>query len=349
MLRFTSIWTSVVWATVLIVRTRIMWSQRFQPRILALEQPVIIVACCAIALAVVALLRRSHAAIWSLVVISIVAGLVSGFNAWMMISAITFFGVRGTTVVGWIWLVLSVSVFSLPWLWAIVCYQQRARVTHAGIKGFAIAGVCLLAAGAWTEYRAQTDRWVVLKVPVALQTGATISQTFTVDRNTSYDLEIECERTPEATEAGNDLDDALTDGLEADASIMANGRPVEGVDCFDTLHMSGGRGFLSRILCTFDAAPGKTYNLALHIIRYGPGLSSRDHKPAGTWDENLIIPAEAHPMLKIEINSRDYEEVSTSILLLFIAGFICLISPLKFCVLKIFRRGRTAGESIRGG
>jgi hypothetical protein len=91
-------------------------------------------------------------------------------------------------------------------------------------------------------------------------------------------------------------------------------------------------------LCTFDARPGKTYNLALHIIRYGQGLSSRDHKLAGTWDENLIIPAEAHPMLKIEVDPHDYETVGGSVLLLRITAFICFVPLLIFSVLKIFRR-----------
>jgi hypothetical protein len=343
MLRFTSILTLVVWAAVLAVNARATWSQRLQPRtiILALEQPVILVACCAIALAVVALVRRSRVAIWTLLVLSVVAGFVAGFNAWMMISPIAFMGVRyfqGTTVAGWLWLVGSLTLFFLPWLWAIVCYRLHARVTRAATKGFAIVGVLFLMAGAWTLYRAQTDRWIILKVPVALQTGATISQTFTVDRRTSYDLEIECERTHEAAEAGNDLDDALRDGLEADASIMVNGRPIENVNCSDPEHMRGGGGFFSRVLCTFDARPGKTYNLALHIIRYGQGSSSRDHKSASTWDENLTIPEEAHPMLKVEVDPHDYESVAGSVLLLFITGFVCLVPLLKFCVLQIFRR-----------
>jgi hypothetical protein len=205
-------------------------------------------------------------------------------------------------------------------------------------KTFGIIGGALLIAGAWTQYRAQTDRWIILEVPVALQTGATISQSFTVDRATSYYLEIECERTPEAAEAGNDLDDALRDGLEANASITSDGRPIEGVDCSDPDSTTVRRGFYSRILCTFAARPGKTYNLALHIIRYGQGLSSRDHKLAGTWDENLTIPEEAHPRLKIEVDPHDNKTVSGSVLLLFLIGFICLVPLLKFCLLQVFRR-----------
>jgi hypothetical protein len=340
MLRFTSILTLVVWTAVLAVNAWAMRSERLQPRtiILALEQPVILVACCAVALAVVALVRRSHVAIWTLLVISIVAACVSGLNAWMMISISTVTGIRYITVAGWVSLVGSLAVFFLPWLWAIVSYRLRARVTRAATFGFTIVGAIFLIAGAWTRYRARTDRWVVLKVPVALQTGATISQTFTVDRRTSYYLEIECERTPEAAEQGNDLDDALNDGLEADATITSNGRPIEGVDCSDPDHTTWGRGFYSRILCTFDARPGKTYNLALHIVRYGQGLSSRDHKLAGTWDENLIIPAEAHPTLKIEVDPHNYEAVGGSVLLLCITAFICFVPLLMFSVLKIFRR-----------
>jgi len=151
-------------------------------------------------------------------------------------------------------------------------------------------------------------------------------------------LEIECERTPEAAEAGNDLDDALEDGLEADASITSDGRPITGVDCSDPGHYMVGLGFYSRVLCTFKARPGQTYNLALHIIRYGQGLSSRDHKLAGTWDENLTIPAEAHPRLKIEVDPLDYKAVPGRIFLLFVTGFICFIPLLMFSVLKIFRR-----------
>jgi hypothetical protein len=207
-------------------------------------------------------------------------------------------------------------------------------------KAFTVLAALLLIAGAWTQHRAHIDRSIILSVPVALQTGATISQTFTVDRATSYYLEIECERTPEAAEAGNDLDDALRDGLEADASITSDGRPIEGVDCSDTDHTAWGRGFYSRILCTFHARPGKTYNLALHIIRYGQGLSSRDHKLAGTWDENLTIPEEAHPKLKIEVDPHDYKTVSGSILLFYLIGFICLIPLLRFCLLRLFRRAR---------
>jgi hypothetical protein len=205
-------------------------------------------------------------------------------------------------------------------------------------KAFTVLAAVLLMTGAWTQHRAQTDRSIVLSVPVALQTGATISQTFTVDRATSYYLEIACERTHEAAEAGNDLDDALEDGLEADASITSDGRPITGVDCSDPGHYVVGLGFYSRVLCTFKARPGQTYNLALHIIRYGQGLSSRDHKLAGTWDENLTIPAEAHPRLKIEVDPLDYKAVAGWTLLSFVIGFICLISPLTFWISKIFRR-----------
>ena len=76
-------------------------------------------------------------------------------------------------------------------------------------------------AGAWTQYRAWTDLRLVLDVPVALQSGATISHAFTVDRKTSYYLEIECERTPETE---GDLNDALIGGLKAEASIRTDGR-----------------------------------------------------------------------------------------------------------------------------
>ena len=203
-------------------------------------------------------------------------------------------------------------------------------------KAFTVLAAVLLIAGAWTQHRAQTDRWTILSVPVALQTGATISQTFTVDRATSYYLEIACERTHDAAEAGNDLDDALEDGLEADANITTDGH-IERVNCSPG-HYLVGAGFYSRVLCTFDARPGKTYNLALHINRYGQGLSSRDHKLAGTWDENLTIPAEAHPRLKIEVDPHDYKTVGSSILLFFLIGFICLIPLLRFCLLRVFRR-----------
>src|ERR1700686_1046858 len=88
MLRFTSVLTLIVWTAVLAVNAVALGSEGLQPRtiILAFERPVILVACCAVALAVVALVRRSHVAIFSLFVISIVAGCVSGVNAWMMIS-----------------------------------------------------------------------------------------------------------------------------------------------------------------------------------------------------------------------------------------------------------------------
>lgn len=181
------------------------------------------------------------------------------------------------------------------------------------------------------------DRSIILSVPVVLQTGATISQTFTVDRAASYYLEIECERTHEAAEAGNDLDDALRDGLEVDAIITSDGRPIGGVVCSPE-HILAGAGFYSRVLCTFNASPDKTYILALHIVRYGQGLSSRDHKPAGTWDENLTIPEEAHPKLKIEIDPHEFKTVDGPILLFYFIGFICLFPLLRFGLLRLFRR-----------
>jgi hypothetical protein len=200
-------------------------------------------------------------------------------------------------------------------------------------KLFTAVAVILLGASAFMLFR----RSVVLDVPIALHTGATISHTFTVDRATSYYLEIACERTHEAAEAGNDLDDTLRDGLEADARITSNEHSIGGVDCSDPDHTIAGAGFYSRVLCTFDARPGKTYNLALHIIRYGQGLSSRDHKLAGTWDENLTIPAEAHPRLKIEVDPHDYQ-TQGAWNLLFLIGLICLIPLLRFCLLRLFRR-----------
>jgi len=205
-------------------------------------------------------------------------------------------------------------------------------------KAFTVLAAVFLIAAAWTHHRAGTDRSIILSVPVALQTGATISERFTVDRAASYYLEIACERTHEAAEAGNDLDDALRDGLEADARITADGRPIEGVNCSDPNHTIWGAGFYSRVLCMFPASPGKTYNLALHIVRYGQGLSSLDHKLAGTWDENLTIPAEANPRLKIEVNPLEYKVVLGRIFLFTVVGVICLGPLIKFGMLKLFRR-----------
>jgi hypothetical protein len=193
-------------------------------------------------------------------------------------------------------------------------------------KVFTAVALFLLVAVAFMSSR----RSVVLDVPLVLQTGVTISHTFTVDHATSYYLEVACERTHEAAEASNDLDDALRDGLEADVRITSDEGPIEGVDCSDPKHTIAGAGFYSRVLCRFDARPGKTYNLALHIVRYGQGLSSRDHK--------LTIPAEARPRLKIEVDPHDYETQAVWMSLLFLISFICLIPLLRFCLLRLFRR-----------
>jgi hypothetical protein len=204
-------------------------------------------------------------------------------------------------------------------------------------KAFTVFAAVLLIAAMWMQHRSQTDRFIILNIPVALQTGATISQTFTVDRATSYYLEIACERTHEQAEAGNDLDDALRDGLEADARITTDGHSIDGVDCSEREHITAGPGFYSRVLCTFPAKPGKTYNLALRIIRYGQGLPSRDHKLAGTWDETLTIPEEAHPKLKIEVDPHDYKTTGCSILLFYGLSLICLIPLLGFLLSRLFR------------
>jgi hypothetical protein len=201
-------------------------------------------------------------------------------------------------------------------------------------KVFTIIAVILLLGGGWTLHRANTARWVVLMVPITLQTGSTISQDFSVDLGTSYFLEIECERTPDT---GGDLNDALIDGLEIEAKISANGRPIKNISCSPKA-MMWRTGYVSRILCTFDAQPGNAYHLALHIVRYGQGLSSRDHKLAGTWDENLTIPQQAHPMLKVEADLIASKGMAMSMLLLIAVGLICLISPLRFFLLKLFRR-----------
>lgn len=169
----------------------------------------------------------------------------------------------------------------------------------APTKIFAIIGGILLIAAAWIGYQVVTDRWIVLTVPFALESGATISQKFTVDTEASYRLLIDCERTADTED---DLNDALIDGLEVEASITTSGRLAEKLDCSDPEHMSWWRGHIARVLCTFTARPRERYNVTMHIIRYGQGVSSRDHKLAGTWDENLTIPADARPTLKVEID-----------------------------------------------
>ena len=210
-------------------------------------------------------------------------------------------------------------------------------------KIFAVAAVVLLITGGLRHHQIQTSRAVIFSEPVSLHTGDTIARTFTVDRPASYYLEIECERTPESIEASNDLDDALRDGLDVDVRITASGAPVK-VTISEPEHSMWGHGFYSRVLATFDAKPGKPYNLALHIDRYGQGLSARDHKPAGTWDENLIIPEDAHPKLKMEIDPHNYETDGITQLLLWVIGGICLIPPLKFWLSRCWHRAQQASN-----
>jgi len=202
-------------------------------------------------------------------------------------------------------------------------------------KVFGIVGVILLSIAVVRVYQ-EAKGSVVFRIPVSLQTGADITETFTVHRAANYDLELECETTPQSIEAGNDLDDALEDGLDVDARITSDGQPIKFHS--DPERFSGRAGFYSRVFGTFDAVPRKTYNLTLHIIRYGPGISARDHKPAGTWDENLIIPEEAHPKLKIEIDPLIYETDGATILLAGIVGLGCLISPLTFWIRQMRKR-----------
>jgi hypothetical protein len=202
-------------------------------------------------------------------------------------------------------------------------------------KVFGIIGLILLFVAVVRVYEATTNP-VILRVPVALQTGASITETFTVHRAGSYDLEIECETTPESIEAGNDLDDALADGLDVDARMTSEGQPIQFHS--DPEHFRGGAGFYSRVLGTFEAVPRKSYNLTLHVIRYGQGISARDHKLAGTWDENLLIPEEAHPKLKIEIDPLIHETDGPTILLAGIVGLGCLMSPLTFWIRQMRKR-----------
>jgi hypothetical protein len=210
-------------------------------------------------------------------------------------------------------------------------------------KIFAIAAVVLLITAAWRQHRIETGRAVIFTEPVSLHTGDTFARTFTVDRAASYYLEIECERTPESIEGSNDLDDALRDGLDVDVRVTASGVPVK-VNVSEPEHSMWGQGFYSRVLATFNAKPVKTYNLALHIDRYGQGLSARDHKLAGTWDENLIIPEDAHPKLKMEIDPHHHETDGISQLLLWIVCGICLIPPLKFWLSRCWHRTRRASN-----
>jgi hypothetical protein len=211
-------------------------------------------------------------------------------------------------------------------------------LVSASTRISAVVAVILLSGTGWTMYRILAGHTVVLRVPVSLHTGDIITHTFSVDRAASYYLEIECDRTREQAEAGNDLDDALEDGLEADANITTVGHPID-VNCLPG-HYMGSVGFYSRVLCTFQATPGRAYSLALHIIRYGQGLSSRDHKLAGTWDENLIIPEEAHPRLKIEIDPLTNESDGILVLVLGAVDLICVIWLFKLSLSRLRQRTR---------
>ena len=202
-------------------------------------------------------------------------------------------------------------------------------------KVFAVVGVILLLIAAFKIYQAATTS-VIFSIPVSLRTGAHIAEIFAVHRSASYDLELECERTPQSIEAGDDLDDALRDGLDVDVRIVSGGKPVQFHS--DPDHFRAGVGFYSRVFGAFDAVSGKTYNLTLHVIRHGAGISARDHKPAGTWDENLLIPKEAHPKLKIEIDPLIREADGATMLLVGTIGMICLISPLTFWIRQMYKR-----------
>ena len=100
---------------------------------LTFEAVAILVACCAIVLAVIALMSGSRFVVWPLLIISVVAACWSGLCAWILISPITVVGLRcfqGMTVAAWLYLIGLLTLFFLPWMWGVVCYRLRERVTH---------------------------------------------------------------------------------------------------------------------------------------------------------------------------------------------------------------------------
>jgi len=347
MIRFTSVITALAWAVVLAFEIRLLTpTGSVSPSTVRFAVGAIVIASSAIFLAGFVALRRSYIAAWWLLIISIGAGIWSSFLAWQLIlPVIRYPWMRGgTTLTGWSLLSEAVLLSVLPWLWAIVCYKlhRESASRPLALRIFGLAAFILLSTAAWILYRAQTDRWVVFETPVTLQTDATISHDFSVDRWTNYQLLVDCERTPDNEE---DVEDALKDGLEARATIKANAEVVA-ANCSDPEHMRSSQGHLARVLCSFNARPGRTYSLALHVIRYGQGISSRDHKLAGTWDENLVIPDDAHSTLKIVVNPIDYESVGFSIFLLFGSGIICLVGFLLCASTRLFRRGRGASGAV---
>jgi hypothetical protein len=134
MLRLASIVTALLWAALLCwVVFNIFASGFHYTSELIFAVIVILMGACAIFLSVAAAKRRSPAAAQWLFILSILSALWSGIGAWIMISPITVMGLRyfvHLTLMSWLWLIELLTMFLLPWLWGIVFYRSRKKVTR---------------------------------------------------------------------------------------------------------------------------------------------------------------------------------------------------------------------------
>jgi hypothetical protein len=338
MLRFTSILTAFAWVGILglfewpAVRSR----GHVSSGELHFAITEALIACGVISLALAAMIRPSRIVVSLLLIISIIAACWAALCGLMLASPIALgaFPLSAMTREAWLYLSEFLLLFILPWLWAITWFQERHALTQRPpTKIFAIAAGLLFVAAAWTTYRASSARSVVLAAPITLQSGVKVSHSFTVDRATSYELKIECQKTSDRTQ---DLRYALAKGLETEASIATNGRSVR-ANCSDREHMSFSQGSIARILCTFEAKPRRRYELGLHIVRAGSSNAQEKQRT----DETLTIPASAHPMLKIEIDPHNYESDMMTTLLLFFAGSVCLLIAVCIFLIRVLWRTKS--------
>jgi hypothetical protein len=129
-------------------------------------------------------------------------------------------------------------------------------------------------------------RGIVLNQPIRLEEGFSISQPFTVGAPGKYWATIRCRKTAPV----HTIERALTKRLRMEYSIAeGSDQIVSGVDPPND-RMGYGQDSISRLFASFEAIPGRSYSVTVHITANVPKLAATNPTLTVEIDPRLLEP-----------------------------------------------------------